>query len=290
MATGLNPTLAKMIQNVYHGTDKVGDFELVAKCDSAQVYKRDKSKIWIYAIRGWYPHHSEETLDAKALIDSTIESRPRYKKVKAFFQKHPAPAGYKHIATGHSMGGAYCDQLIADGVVKEAISFNPAIQLKDLHNSGNTRYYNRNDFIYKTIGMYASNVHTINNSFFDKVDYALGFVNIIKSYLAHNLEQFEKPHSVQSKKPEKEHESVKHEEDDPSYLVQSVHLSKDHFEDVEHAKQWIAEHHYKHQSVDETPNEYRFRQMSPKLVETGHYRPKSIKIGDAGYLIVLYKS
>jgi hypothetical protein len=301
MATGLNPVLAKMINNVYAGKTEIPNFEFVAKCDSAQIYKRDKSKIWIYVVRGWYPHYSEETADATALINSTIASRPRYKRVKAFLSKHPAPSGYRLLATGHSMGGAYCDQLIADGLVKEAISFNPAIQIKDIHNSGNTRYYNRNDFIYKTLGMYASNAHTINNTFFDKVDYALGFTSIIKSFLAHNLDQFEKPHQAEKVKavkkdhPEKKayNEDSDHESDDEKadhYHVQSVHLSKEYFEDLEHAKHWIAEHKYKVSDVDETPNEYRFRQMSPKLIETGHYRPKSVKIGDGmGYLIVLYK-
>jgi hypothetical protein len=106
-------------------------------------------------------------------------------------------------------------------------------------------------------------------------------MNILKSYYAHKIEEF-----VPKDETKKEHKE--HQKGD-DYLVQSVHLSKDHFEDVEHAKRWMAEHNYKHTDVDETPNEYRFRQMSPKLAETGHYRPKSVKIGDAGYLIVLYK-
>lgn len=283
MTSGLNPVLAKMIQNVYRNKEDIPHYELVANCESAQVYKRDKSKMWIYVIRGWkLPKHYDEIPDAKALIDSTIASRPRYKQVKACFQKHPAPPGYRLLATGHSMGGAYADQLIEDGIVKEAITFNPAIQLKDLNNTGNTRYYNRNDFLYKIIGMHASNVHTINNTFFDKVDYAIGFLNLLKSYFAHKIEEFI------PKKEEPKHETIK-EGTQKDYLIQSVHLSKDYFEDVEHAKRWMAEHNYIHKDMDETPNEYRFRQMSPKLVETGHYKPKSVKIGDAGYLIVLYK-
>lgn len=308
MAHGLNPTLAKMINNVYYDKDKVLDYEQVAKIDSAQIYKRDKSKIWIYVVRGWYPHKEGELTDATALVKSSIASQPRYKKVKAFFQKHPAPKGYKVLAAGHSLGGAYVDQLIEDGIVKEGVSFNPAIQMKDLKNSGNQRYYNRHDFLYKLVGRYASNVHVFNSTAFDKIVYAANFLNLIKSYLDHNITQFEERKDYEEKKKKEEPESESEEEEEkpkPSshrderpthqqeakgdYIVQSIHLSKSKFEDADDARMWAAEHGYRHSKLDETPHEYRFRQVSPDLIKTGHYRPRSVQIGDKGYMIVLYK-
>ena len=269
----MESVLAKMIHNVYHDKTAIKNFELVAKTDSAQIYKNDKTKMWIYVVRGWKPSRADETLDITALVNSTIADRPRYKRVKAFFQEHPAPEGYKVLATGHSMGGAYVDQLIEDGVVETGISFNPAIQIKDISKTANKRYYNKHDFLYKLIGMHSANHHVVNSSWLEHYVYSLRFLDIMNSLYAHKIERFIEP----------EHESGS------NYIVQSVHLSKDKFEDVHHAKQWIQEHGYKHQSVDETPNEYRFRQVSPKLIETGHYRVKSVKIGDKGDLIIMYR-
>ena len=72
------------------------------------------------------------------------------------------------------------------------------------------------------------------------------------------------------------------------YLVQSIILNKSEFT-KEEANYWIQSHHYKLTIPDETPNEYRYRQLDPSIIKTGHYYPKTISLGDKGYMVVLYK-
>lgn len=281
----MDSKVAQMVQksyDYYKGNTnlEVKHYNLVAKSPTGLIYERPQTKIRIYAFRG--TQNQEDVSSFPSLMTNTFSSSKRYQKDRQFVKEHPAPEGYRTIGGGHSLGGAIVDQLLADGLVQSGISFNPAVELNKINNTGNKRIYNRNDFLYKLIGQFASNTHVVNNDLFSRIESSLRFFDILKSLYEHNSKQF----------IDKKQENIRPrmvEDLDDDYLVQSVHLSKEHFEDIEHAKKWIAEHHYKHQDVDETPNEYRFRQMSPKLVETGHYRPKSVKIGDAGYLIVLYK-
>jgi hypothetical protein len=280
--------VAKMVENAYahyNGSENldVKDYELVAKSPNGLIYDRPSSKIRVYAFRG--TQNKEDVRSFPSLISNTFASSSRYKKDKAFVQKHPAPAGYRTVAGGHSLGGAIVDQLLADGLVQSGISFNPAVELSKLHNAGNKRIYNRHDFLYKLIGMYASNVHTTNNTMWDKISATVSFLNILKSLYEHNHKQF-----VESKKKEEPrseaHPTTPHQS---SYIIQTVVLHKAKFPSLELAKEWAVQHKYKIHNVDETHNEYRFRQVSPELIKTGHYHERMVPIGDVGYLGVLYK-
>jgi hypothetical protein len=270
---------AKMISTIYdyfvRGKEipPIKHWELVAISNTAGVWKNDKTKSYVYAYRGAIT--PEDFAVVPALMTNKVSTTARYNRDKEFTKKHQPPEGYYRFAVGHSLGGAMVDQILADNLADKGISYNPAIELSKLKNSKNTRLYNSHDFLYKIIGMHASNVKITNTHWFDQITQPIRFFDIIKSYYEHNEKQFidEKSESEPSK----------------DYIIQSVHLSKKHFEDIEHAKKWIAEHHYKQTTPEETPNEYRFPQLSTKLMETGHYRAKSVKIGDAGYLIVLYK-
>jgi len=71
------------------------------------------------------------------------------------------------------------------------------------------------------------------------------------------------------------------------HIVQTVILKKQHFTKPK-AIEWIALHGYNHSKIDETPNEYRFRQVSPEILKTNMFRERMIKIGDKGYLGILY--
>lgn len=70
-------------------------------------------------------------------------------------------------------------------------------------------------------------------------------------------------------------------------IVQSVILKRSHFTLAE-AKMWAAKEGYKHNKVDITPHTFRFRQVSPDIVKTG-YRPRMVRIGDIGYLLIFYQ-
>ena len=189
---------AAMIKNVYNGTETpVKDYQLVAKSRTVYIYERPKSKIRIYAARG-----TQDKKDVAAigkLIRGQFASSSRYRDDKAFVQAHRAPPSYRTLGIGHSLGGAIVDQWLADGLISSGLSFNPAIELQHLRNSGNRRYYNRNDFLYKLVGQFASNVSIINDSLWDKLDGIINYFNLLKVYYAHGLDNFEL--SVREKKP-----------------------------------------------------------------------------------------
>ena len=164
------------------------------------------------------------------------------------------------------------------------------MQPKDIAKTANRRLYNKEDFLYLLVGKYSGNHGLIDVDFNAFEGHWL--VKLFKLWTSHRIDQFVHRKTDEPGEPEgttgiKADPEPDHSKGD--YIVQSVHLSKDAFEDREHAEKWIAEHGYKHTKIDETPNEYRFRQASPDLIKTGHYRPRSIKIGTAGYLVVLYK-
>lgn len=295
----MDKVVARMVENAYFNYNKkepvvdVKDYELVAKSPTALIYDRPKSKVRVYAFRG--TQNKEDVASFPSLIKNTFASSARYQKDKAFVEKHPAPPGYRTIAGGHSLGGAIVDQLLEDGLVKSGISFNPAVELSKLKNSGNKRIYNRHDFLYKLIGLHASNVHITNNTMWDKFVMTVTFLNILKSLYEHSHSQFvEKEKNKNADKIDEEIEEVRptlqpttsHQN---SYIIQTLVLHKSKFPTAESAREWAVAHKYKANKMDETINEYRFRQASPELTKTGMYHERMLPVGDIGYLGVLYK-
>jgi len=261
----------------------VKGYNLVAKSSSGLIYERPQTKIRIYAFRG--TQNQEDVSSFPSLASNTFSSSTRYQKDKEFVKQHPAPEGYKTIGAGHSLGGAIIDQLLADGLIQTGISFNPAVELNKLDNTGNKRIYNRNDFLYKLIGQFASNTHIVNNDLFSLIEGTLRYFDILKSLYEHNNKQF-----IEKEKLTKEDVVKIEPKESNSYLIQSVVLDKEKFPTLEKAKEWASAHKYKTDKHDETLNEWRFRQVSPSIFTAGLYTPKTVKLDDVGNLIVAYKS
>jgi hypothetical protein len=71
------------------------------------------------------------------------------------------------------------------------------------------------------------------------------------------------------------------------YLVQSVLFDKSKFS-LHLSKEWLKHHHYHHVDVDDKPNTYRFRQVSPKEAKKqGYTNFKTKKLGKSGVSLVL---
>lgn len=261
----------------------VKGYNLVAKSSSGLIYERPQTKIRIYAFRG--TQNQEDVSSFPSLASNTFSSSTRYQKDKEFVKQHPAPEGYKTIGAGHSLGGAIIDQLLADGLIQTGISFNPAVELNKLDNTGNKRIYNRNDFLYKLIGQFASNTHIVNNDLFSRIEGTLRYFDILKSLYEHNNKQF-----IEKEKLSKEDVVKIEPKESNSYLIQSVVLDKEKFPTLEKAKEWASAHKYKTDKHDETLNEWRFRQVSPSIFTGGIYTAKTVKLDDIGNLIIAYKS
>jgi hypothetical protein len=284
----MDSKVAQMVQksyDYYKGNTNldVKGYNLVAKSSSGLIYERPQTKIRIYAFRG--TQNQEDVSSFPSLASNTFSSSTRYQKDKEFVKQHPAPEGYKTIGAGHSLGGAIIDQLLADGLIQTGISFNPAVELNKLDNTGNKRIYNRNDFLYKLIGQFASNTHIVNNDLFSLIEGTLRYFDILKSLYEHNNKQF-----IEKEKLTKEDVVKIEPKESNSYLIQSVVLDKEKFPTLEKAKEWASAHKYKTDKHDETLNEWRFRQVSPSIFTAGLYTPKTVKLDDVGNLIVAYKS
>ena len=74
-----------------------------------------------------------------------------------------------------------------------------------------------------------------------------------------------------------------------SYIIQSVIINKNKL-DLPHAINWVIHHNHKVYKIDETENEYRFRQKNPQSIEKlGYTKYRTLTIdpkNDIKYIVV----
>jgi len=113
-----------------------------------------KGKDVIVGVRG--TKTTEDVMTWGTIPLNTLDTTIVYKRDKAavqqFQQQYPKNE-YTYYAVGHSLGGAIIDNLLRAGLIKEAVSYNPAIQYRDI-NGGlpNRRIYYGNDPLYRLMG------------------------------------------------------------------------------------------------------------------------------------------
>ena len=305
---------ATAIKNSYEGKKDLPGYEFVASNGNVSVYQKKGARL--FAIRGMRVSDSADRAAVLSLITNDLNGSARYKKDKEFIQKHKI-LGVKQIVVGHSLGGAIIDQLIDDGVFSRGLSFNPAMQPKDIFKTGNRRLYNKDDFLYLLVGKYSGNHGLIDIDF--KAFEGSWFHVLFKLWTAHKIEQFihketdETPmeegtagtrsdSSRKKKEPESDSES---DEDKPVLqkkkklqpkqeqargIVQSVIVKKEAYPDIDDARAWVRSQGYSVSKVDETPHTYRFRQIDPNIMRTGKYIDRMVAVGDIAYLNMLYEN
>lgn len=313
-------TYARAIENVYEGGEDLKGYKFIARNGNVLVYQKKGARL--FAIRGMRPSDATDRSAVLSLLTNDLKNSARYKKDKEFIMKHKT-LGVKVITVGHSLGGAIVDQLIDDGVITRGLSFNPAIQPKDLFKTANRRLYNKDDFLYLLIGKYSGNHGLIDLDF--KAFEGSWLEVLFKLWTAHKIEQFvehktDEPRMEEGtagtrKEVESDSESDKEEKPKlkavrkkptarkpsapkPSApklnvgrgIVQSVVIKKEAFPDIDDARVWVRSHGYKVSKVDETPNTFRFRQLDPNIMKTGKYVDRMIDLDDGiGYLNMLYE-
>jgi hypothetical protein len=84
----------------------------------------------------------------------------RYKKDRDAllkFQTRYPPSQFEYYGVGHSLGGAILDMFLSEGLIRNGVSYNPAIQTKDIKRDlPNERIYDANDPLYAMMGSRAS--------------------------------------------------------------------------------------------------------------------------------------
>ena len=291
---------AQAIQNTYEGRQDLKGYKFIAGNGNVGIYEKKGARL--FAIRGMRPSDSADRSAVLSLLTNDLKGSARYKKDKEFIKKHKT-LGVKHITVGHSLGGAIVDQLIDDGMINRGLSFNPAMQPKDIFKTANRRLYNKDDFLYLLIGKYSGNHGLIDVDF--KAFEGSWFDTLFKLWTAHKIEQFVEHETDETPMEEgtagtqkksvlmrKKKPVAPKPKDEPRVgrgIVQSVVIKKEAFPDIDDARAWVRSKGYKVSKIDETPNTYRFRQLDPAIMRTGKYVDRMIDLSDVGYLNMLYE-
>ena len=152
----------------------------------------------IVGVRGTIPTYSEEVSADLTIPFNGIPSTMRFRRDKAtmqqFQQEYPT-SQYNYFGVGHSLGGAVIDTMLRQGFIKEAVSYNPAIQYSDI-NGGlpNRRIYYGSDPLYRLMGWWdkkSEHREPENRSWADWLGKINPAAAAVAALPAHNLSNFE---------------------------------------------------------------------------------------------------
>lgn len=155
--------LKDIADNSYKGTsDEMKDiagYTLKLKTPTLVIYQKDGENVMVIGVRG-----TADFRDFRAWFSTAFNVIPdsqRFKEdiaeISKFQQQYPL-SSFTYYATGHSLGGTLIDELIKKGMVKEARTYNPAIETDDIPNVAlsqkNHRIYADGDPLYLLQGRY----------------------------------------------------------------------------------------------------------------------------------------
>lgn len=133
----------------------VGKWDLIRQTDEDLLYRYGDT--FVVAVRGTQgaPNGPDwtanQTIPFNGLV-TTQRCATDLATVTGWKREFPMGTWY---ATGHSLGGAICDELLRAGLVIEAYTFNPAVQTKDFNGKlKNRRVYARGDPLYQLFGRF----------------------------------------------------------------------------------------------------------------------------------------
>lgn len=155
--------LKDIADNSYKGTSDamidIPGYTLKLKTPTLVIYQKDGANVMVIGVRG-----TADFRDFRAWFSTAFNVIPdsqRFKEdlaeITNFQQQYPLNI-YTYYATGHSLGGTLIDELIKKGMVKEARTYNPAIETDDIPNVAlsqkNHRIYADGDPLYLLQGRY----------------------------------------------------------------------------------------------------------------------------------------
>jgi len=180
----------------------IAGFNLVRSTPTLKFYKEgkgEKGRDIVIAIRGTNPTDTTD-LKADAMIAlNQLQSSARFQKdlrdLKDFQKQYP-PSSYQYYGVGHSLGGAILDAFLKLGLIRNGVSYNPAVQPLDIRsNIANQRIYQKGDPLYETMGRFTPNVEVRDKKktpgLFEKVISYVPFVGTAyTAYANHALDNF----------------------------------------------------------------------------------------------------
>ena len=176
-------TLSEMARMPYKtGKDvktNIDGWELFHSTPTLKFYRKNGEMI--VAVRGSQTL-SDWTNSNTKILSNKLREGNRYKEDSAEIRKmiQFAPNLY---GVGHSLGGALMDEFIKDGLVAEAVSFNPAVQPKFYEDEDlaqkHKRFYYKGDPVYEVMGKYTTGAQVVPREPEDWiVEYAVRFPDV----------------------------------------------------------------------------------------------------------------
>ena len=162
----------------------------------------------VVGIRGTNTSDKQDLYADAKLAIGQLGDTPRWKKdlddFNAFMSRLSDPKSVDVYGSAHSLGGSILDMFLKAGLIKQGVSYNPAIQLGDAQKDlNNRRIYQEGDPLLAIMGRSAKNVEVRpkkvkKESFFGKVanaaSYFIPYVGLVKKGMdtldAHALDNF----------------------------------------------------------------------------------------------------
>lgn len=136
-------------------TGNIDGFSLLKQTPTLKFFKKDNYPVIVVGVRGtkdfndfkaWLPVVLDKIIDTQRYEDDT--------QVLLEFQEDYLPSQYYYYAAAHSLGGVIVDEWIKAGLIRQARTYNPAVQEKDINApvSANYRVYASGDPLYALFG------------------------------------------------------------------------------------------------------------------------------------------
>jgi hypothetical protein len=188
--------IAKESYNLENPKENIGGWILKKWTPTLKFYMKGNDVI--VGVRGTIPTNSEDVSADLTIPFNGIPSTMRFKRDKAsmqqFQQEYPT-SQYNYFGVGHSLGGAVIDTMLRQKFIKEAVSYNPAIQYSDINGGlANRRIYYGSDPLYRLMGWWdkkSEHREPENRSWADFLGKFNPAAAVVAGLPAHNLINFE---------------------------------------------------------------------------------------------------
>lgn len=176
----------------------VDGLQLIVSTPTLKFYKHPVENTIVVAIRGTEPTDAADVKADASIAVGQLQNSQRFQQDLAtlvHFQSQFPFTQFDYYGVGHSLGGAILDLFLKMGLLKQGISYNPAIQPGDFQSAiPNKRIYTQEDPLYKLMGRHATNTEVRAprkkawwERAIEKVPYAGKAFNL---YKAHQLDNF----------------------------------------------------------------------------------------------------
>ena len=156
-------TLHQMAEASYSASPPrvLNGYDLVESTPTLKFYRKNGGVVIVVAIRGTNPTDAEDVKADGLIALNRLGDSHRFQKdlrtMGEFMNKYPPSRGYLYYGVGHSLGGAILDMFLKNGMIKQGISYNPAVQPMDIRASlPNLRIYEEGDPLYALMGRFTT--------------------------------------------------------------------------------------------------------------------------------------